>query len=65
MSQMMNNLLVSCNKQDWEKWGGFQVYGFKGPYLANISPWKTLDSTDYVDRGFKERTSNRWPEHKY
>jgi len=57
--------MVLYHKQDWEKWGGVQVYGYKGPYVASVSPWKTLDSTDYVDRGFKARTSNRWPEHKY
>ncbi|CAF2809059.1 unnamed protein product [Rotaria sp. Silwood2] len=57
--------MVFYHKQDWEKWGGWQVYGYKGKYLANVSPWKTLDSTDYADRGFKDRKTNRWEEHKY
>ncbi|CAF0943786.1 unnamed protein product [Adineta ricciae] len=53
------------HKQDWEKWGGVQIYGYKGYNAATVQPWKSLESNDYVDRGFKARTSNRWSEHKY
>lgn len=27
-------LNISFSFKEWEKWGGFQVYGYKGPYAA-------------------------------